>query len=114
MTSIGKDGSVEFWFFRRDVNGVRIVGDFDASDRGAGRAVVAGDVAMTAGPDGWWRAKVALAAGEYRFRYVADGVWYADYASNGIEVSKLGLNTVLVVPAMSGSAPHNDAARMVA
>ena len=120
MTSIAKDGCVEFWFFRRDVREVRIVGTFDpapAAPGGAGVGDVPGDgLAMTAGPDGWWRATVALAAGEYRFRYVADGVWYADYASNGIEVTKLGPTSILVVPAGVGQAPAErpDAARMVA
>ena len=104
MTTIGQDGCVEFWFFRRDARDVRIVGDFDPPGDGG--------LAMAGGPDGWWRAKVALAAGEYRFRYVADGVWYTDYASNGIEISKLGVNSVLVVP--KGRAAASDTARMVA
>jgi 1,4-alpha-glucan branching enzyme len=106
MTSIGKDGCVEFRFFRRGVNDVRIVGDFGTSGDGG--------VSMTGEPGGWWRAKVALAAGEYRFRYVADGVWYADYASNGIEVSKLGPSSVLVVPEARDYAAQMNAARMVA
>lgn len=106
MTTVGKDGWVEFWFFRRDVSEVRVVGDFEPSGAGA--------LPMTGGPDGWWRASVALAAGEYRFRYVADGVWYTDYASNGIEVSKLGVNSVLVVPERRAHAPQTDVARMVA
>lgn len=90
MTSIGKHGGVGFRFFRRNAYSVRIVGDFaGAGDDG---------FEMTDCDDGWWHAKVALAAGEYRFPYVADGVWYPDYASNGIEATKLGLNSVLVVP----------------
>src|SRR4051812_41449069 len=132
MTSIAKDGCVDFWFFRRDVQDVRIVGDFatasavpggasSGANPGASTGTSAGSavgdgLAMTAGPDGWWRATVALAAGEYRFRYVADGVWYADYASNGIETSKLGLNSILVVPrraARSDAAPQG-VDRMVA
>jgi hypothetical protein len=127
MTSIAKDGCVEFWFFRRDVRDVRIVGDFATGgatapavpgDASVGNSTVDG-LAMTAGPDGWWRATVALAAGEYRFRYVADGVWYADYASNGIEVTKLGPSSILVVPGSVvpgsvGRAAQGDVARRVA
>lgn len=71
---------MEFWFFRRGVRDVRVVGDFGASGHG--------EVSMSGGPDGWWRANVALAAGTYRFRYVADGVWYTNYASNDFEVSR--------------------------
>jgi len=113
MTSIAKDGRIEFWFFRRDVNDVRIVGDFDGTADGE---PCGGVVAMSGGSDGWWRATLALAAGEYRFRYVADGVWYADYASNGIETSKLGLNSILVVPDWAGhpSATTEGVRRMVA
>lgn len=106
MTSVTRDGVVEFWFFRRDVNGVRVVGDFGASGEAG--------FAMTGSPDGWWRAKVALEAGEYRFRYVADGAWFPDYASNGVEVTKLGINSVLVIPERSDHAAAVNAARMVA
>ncbi len=105
MTSVG-EGIVEFWFFRRDVNNVRIVGDFSGFSDGG--------VAMTGGADGWWRATVALGAGEYRFRYVADGTPFADYASNGIEVSKTGINSILVVPESSGRAALTPVAKMVA
>jgi hypothetical protein len=105
MTSIDKEGFVEFRFFRRDVSDVRIVGDFDDAWDGGFN--------MTAGSDGWWRAKVPLGAGEYRFRYVADGAWYTDYASNGIEVTKSGVNSVLVVPERSSARPAK-AVKMVA
>lgn len=105
MTSVG-DGVVEFRFFRRDVSGVRIVGDFGTPFDGG--------VAMTGGGDGWWRATVALGAGEYRFRYVADGTPFADYASNGIEVSKGGINSILVVPESTARAALSPVAKMVA
>ena len=105
MTSVG-EGFVEFWFFRRDVNDVRIVGDFGPSFDGG--------VAMAGGGDGWWRAKVALGAGEYRFRYVADGASYTDFASNGVEYSKTGFNSILVVPETKGHTALTPAARMVA
>ena len=106
MTSVSNEGRVEFWFFRRDVNDVRVVGDFGAP--------VEGGIAMTGSPDGWWRAEVALGAGDYRFRYVADGVWYTDYASNGIEVSKGGTLSLLVVPERKARAARTSAAKMVA
>jgi hypothetical protein len=106
MTSINEDGLVEFWFFRREVSGVRVVGDFDTPGDGG--------IAMTGSPDGWWRAKVAFGAGEYRFRYVADGTWYTDYAANGVEATKLGVHSVLVVPENKSHAPQTIAARMVA
>jgi hypothetical protein len=106
MTSVTEEGIVEFWFFRREVGDVRIVGDFDTPGGGG--------IAMTGSPDGWWRAKVALGAGEYRFRYVADGTWYTDYASNGVEVTGLGVHSVLVVPETRRHTAQTGAARMVA
>ena len=105
MTSIDKEGFVEFRFFRPNVRDVRIIGDFDDAWDGGFDMVV--------GSDGWWRAKVELRTGEYRFRYVADDAWYTDYASNGIDVTKRGVNSVLVVPERWGAAPAK-ASRMVA
>ena len=106
MTSVTNEGLVEFWFYRRDVSDVRVVGDFGASGDG--------NFQMTGGPDGWWRATVALGAGEYRFRYVADGVWFTDYASNGIEVSKVGVDSLIVVPERQSPAAQAAAVKRVA
>src|SRR5687768_16577141 len=106
MTSVGKDGTVEFAFYRRGVRGVRVVGDF-ASRRG-------GDLEMADDGDGWWRLSAVLGAGEYRFRYAADGEWFAEYASNGIEVGETGVSSVLVVPERRPVAPELGAAKMVA
>ena len=106
MTSVTRQGFVEFSFFRRDVTDMRVVGDFGTSGDG--------ELAMTGSPDGWWRAEVALDAGEYRFRHVADGVWFTDYAFNGIEVSKAGVNSLLVVPERNDHAALTPVARMVA
>ena len=117
MTTVSKDGCVEFRFFRRDVSDVRVVGDFAASgERRHPSAGSAGplEFAMTGGPDGWWHATMALDAGEYRFRYLADGAWFTDYASNGIEVSKAVVNSVLVVPERIARAAQSAAAKMVA
>ena len=106
MTSVDRDGTVEFWFYRKGARQVRVVGDF-ADWRGGG-------LAMADGGDGWWRLSTRLGSGEYRFRYVADGQWYTDYASNGIEVDKLGVNSVLVVPERRLHAAQTQPARMVA
>ena len=54
-------------------------------------------------------------SGEYRFRYSADGEWYTDYASNGIEMVDKGVNSVLVVPERrAGAAVESRPAKMVA
>ena len=106
MTTVGKDGTVEFSFYRRGVCWVRVVGDF-ATWRG-------GELEMAADGDGWWRLSIPVGAGEYRFRYVADGEWFTDYASNGIEMGELGVNSVLVVPERRLAAPELGVAKRVA
>ena len=83
MTSVAKDGTVEFWFYRRGVREVRVVGDF--ADWRGGTFEMAGD------GDGWWRLSTTLCAGEYRFRYSPRAVVYG-YASKGIEWANRAVN----------------------
>lgn len=90
MTSITRDGSIEFRFFRAKARQVNVVGDFNQWSRTS--------TAMRPLGDGWWAATLRFESGDYRFRYFADGEWYTDYASNGIEKDKWGTNSVLVVP----------------
>lgn len=96
MTSIRDDGTVEFKFFRPVANDVKLAGDFCGW---AGHAIV-----MQPLENGWWFALLSLGPGEYRFRYIADGNWFTDFASNGIEVCKEGWNSVLLV---SGTGNEN-------
>ncbi len=90
MTIMRQDGSVEFRFFRPEARDVRVAGDFNGWCGDALHMKPAGN--------GWWTARAILGSGEYRFRYVADGRWFTDYASNGVEFAKLGLNSLLIVP----------------
>jgi len=91
MTSVTRDGIVEFKFFRPNVRSVSVVGDFNEWRTDALHMVTKGD--------GWWRAETHLQGGDYRFRYLADQEWFADYASHGIEYSKTGAcDSLLVVP----------------
>ena len=90
MTTVTRDGVVEFRFYRPDVREVNVVGCFNGWRKDA--------LPMSAQGDGWWRAETRLQGGDYRFRYLADGVWYPDYASNGIEVGKTGWDSLLFVP----------------
>lgn len=100
MTSTTKDGKVEFRFFRPQVRQVTVVGDFNGWRRDA--------LLMQPDGEGWWRAEAQLQGGDYRFRYLADGTWYTDYASNGIEVGKLGCNSLLTIPASEDNAKEFD------
>lgn len=94
MTSIRDDGTVEFRFYRPIAREVKLAGDFSGWAANA--------IPMRPAGDGWWIAETALEPGEYRFRYVADGNWYTDFASHGIEVSRYGWNSVLVVRPAAG------------
>ena len=90
MTSMCGTGMVEFRFFRPDVAAVHVAGDFNSWQPDA--------LPMRSVGDGWWHAQVALNGGEYRFRYLADGNWFTDFASNGVEKDVDGWNSVLVIP----------------
>jgi len=89
MTDVKRDGCVEFRFYRPGANRVDLAGDFtDWQPRAT----------MTPDGDGWWVAVMPLPPGEYRFRYVADGRWFTDFAANGVEQTPMGWNGIVVVP----------------
>ena len=108
MTTVTRDGSVEFSFYRKGVTRVQVVGDF------AGPGARGGALEMFGDDDGWWRATARLASGEYRFHYVADGECYPDYASHGVEMNELGVNSLLLVPERRAHAMSRRAAKLVA
>ena len=98
MTNLVSDGTVEFRFFRPGATEVTLAGDFNDWTR---------RLPMRRDANGWWTLELNLDPGEYRFRYVADGEWYTDFASHGIEITKLGWNSVLLVPERPGAVPAN-------
>lgn len=101
MTELGKDGIVRFSFYRPGVSRVAIATDVTGWEP---------EHSMRSNGNGWWSATLALAGGEYRFRYVADGEWYADFASNGVEQRKGGgWDSILVVPTPETNASTNIA-----
>ena len=108
MTSVRANGEVEFRFFRAGAGEVRLAADFTKWQDES--------LAMRDEGNGWWTARVRLAAGEYRFRYVADGQWFTDFASHGVELKKSIWNSVLVVPEGNTTLtmPRDDDRRAVA
>ena len=84
------DDWVEFRFFRPNASKVHIAGDFNHWQ--------ADELAMVRSADGYWHAMMKLPAGEFRFRYCADGEWFTDYAAFGVEPGRFGLDSVLRVP----------------
>ncbi len=87
------DGSVEFAYFRPGAQQVCLAGDFNQWK--------SEEHMMRRDEDGWWRIRMALPPGEYRFKYVVDGsLWEADFAAYGVEMSRLGgWTSVLYLPA---------------
>ena len=105
MTSIRANGVVEFRFYRPGVAAASVKGDFDTASE---------ELLMCRDEAGWWTASAKLPAGEYRFRYLADGEWFADYAAHGVEFEKQAWRSVLVVPEVSEDAMNDSAARQAA
>lgn len=90
MTSLKPDGRIEFRFYRPQAREVAVAGSFNDW--------CTESLKMRPAEDGWWIAIAAIESGVHQFRYVADGRWYTDFAANGIEMSKHGPNSLLVVP----------------
>ena len=99
MTSIEQDGCVTFRFYRPGVSNVKVLGTFNEWSGDSLRMAAS----VVNGVDGWWTVCAELPAGEYRFRYQADGEWFSDYASHGVEKSKHGWNSVLLIPEIVAS-----------
>jgi 1,4-alpha-glucan branching enzyme len=81
---------VEFVFYRPQAAQVHLVGDFNGWRHS--------ELPMSSRRDGYWCAKMKLPAGEFRFRYCADGEWFADYAAFGVEPGPFGMDSILRVP----------------
>ena len=83
---------VEFRFFRPQAQNVHLAGDFNGWR--------AGELPMILEDGGHWLAQMRLPAGEFKFRYCADGEWYTDYAAFGVEPGRFGLDSVVrILPA---------------
>ena len=88
MVTQAPDGMIEFAFFRPHAHRVFLAGDFNEWQESF---ILQKDQA------GWWRCRLHLAPGIYQFRYQADGHWFNDYASFGLEKGPLGWNSVVKV-----------------
>ena len=85
-----QDDVVEFRFFRPQAQRVELAGDFNDWRTG--------ELKMERREDGYWLAQMRLPAGEFKFRYCADGEWFTDYAAFGVEPGSFGLDSVVRVP----------------
>jgi 1,4-alpha-glucan branching enzyme len=98
---------VEFKFFRPQAGQVHLAGDFNNW-----RST---ELPMVRDESGYWFARMRLPAGEFKFRYLADGEWYTDYAAFGVEPGRFGMDSILRVPqtslrVLTARTPHGVAA----
>jgi len=84
-----QDNWVEFSFYRPHASSVSLAGEFNDWRTG--------ELPMVPSGGGYWTARVRLPAGEFRFRYCADGNWFTDYAAFGVEPGQFGLDSVVRV-----------------
>lgn len=106
MTSVRANGQIEFRFFRAGAKDVAVAGDFTGWQENA--------ITMRQEGHGWWVARVSLEPGEYRFRYIADGQWFTDFAAHGVELKKQVWNSVLLVADSPFAALEQDVRAMAA
>ncbi len=85
------DGNVaEFQFFRPQARRVYLAGEFNNWRQD--------DLPMVRTASGYWVARLQLPSGAYRFRYLADGQWFVDYAAFGLEHGPFGFDGVVRIP----------------
>jgi 1,4-alpha-glucan branching enzyme len=85
------DGNTVFFnFYRPGVSEVSVAGEFNNWRMG--------EIRMKPDGKGNWTAKTPLPCGEYRFRYCADGEWFTDYAANGLEPGRFGMDSLVRIP----------------
>jgi 1,4-alpha-glucan branching enzyme len=81
--------TARFRFLRPHARSVMLAGDFNGWQTH--------QIPMRRTPDGWWEATLRLAPGSHRFRYLADGEWFIDYAGFGVEHGPFGLDGIVRV-----------------
>jgi hypothetical protein len=58
---------------------------------------------------GEWVIRMSLQAGEYKFRYFADGQWFADYAAFGVEYGPFGFDSLVRIAPPKPARPAKQA-----
>ncbi|NLF32262.1 MAG: hypothetical protein GX591_15410 [Planctomycetes bacterium] len=91
----------KFDFLRRGARHVALAGDFCGWDHSA--------LPMIPCQDGTWKLALRLPAGEYRFKYWADGEWFSDFASFGIEYGPHGPEAILRIAPSGGAGDDGSA-----
>ncbi len=84
-----RDNWVEFSFFRAAAKTVFVAGEFNEWRHD--------ELCMTNDGRGNWQVRLQLPAGEFKFRYCADGQWFTDYAAFGLEPGRFGMDSIVRV-----------------
>ncbi len=100
-----QDDFVEFTFFRPQASEVELAGDFNNWRRG--------ELPMQRTTEGYWLARMRLPAGEFKFRYCADGEWFTDYAAFGVEPGQFGLDSIVRIPQSELKVAYPSEARQI-
>ena len=93
--------SAEFRFYKPDARQVSLVGDFVNWHPGRCPMEPAGQ--------GEWVIRVSLPPGDYKFRYFADGQWFADYAAFGVEFGPFGFDSLVRIAPPKPTRPAKQA-----
>lgn len=78
---------MEFRFFRPDAAEMFLVGDFNGWHDTA--------LPMTLERGGFWRCRLRLPEGLYRFKYRSGDQWYVDHAAFGVDYGPHGQDSML-------------------
>ena len=93
--------SAEFRFYKPDARQVCVVGDFVNWQTGR--------CPMHPEGNGEWILRISLPPGEYKFRYFADGQWFADYAAFGVEYGPFGFDSLVRIAPPKPARPAKQA-----
>lgn len=100
MVNVEPDGTVDFAFFRPSARTVHLAGE--SQPAGLGRRHT-----MRRDDRGWWRLRLRVKPGEYRFHYLVDGERReADFAAYGVESDHGQWKSVIWI------APHSHLAAL--
>ncbi|MFG0328314.1 MAG: hypothetical protein ACF8PN_00310 [Phycisphaerales bacterium] len=93
MVTNEADGTVTFQIYLPDARHVAVSGEFNGWSRTSHT--------LNRTDDGWWRLRLALPAGDFRFQYLVDRRdWLADFAASGVELNSFGawVSRVVISP----------------
>lgn len=89
----------EFRFSRPEAKHVDLIGDFNQWHEG--------QLKMIRDQKGFWKGSVRFPTGKFKFRYIADGQVFLDYAAFGLAPGLCGLDSVVLVGPANGPESRN-------